>query len=574
MNKAFYNNINRAKTSYLKEVYSYILFFIATILISSCAQIVAPTGGKLDKIAPKALKYEPLNGTTNFSSKSITISFDEFIQLKDLNNQLIISPPLQYAPEINTKNKELIIEFDKKEQLKPNTTYSINLGNAVQDIHESTPFENFSYYFSTGVALDSMKILGKVENAFDSKAEKAILVMLYKNYTDSSANKLLPDYIGKTKEDGSFEIKNISAGTYKLIALKDANANYKYDSESEKIGFVDTLIDVTKNKKNTVRLFEEPAKKTFIKYNAHNYFGKILLVFNKPTENISISPINATLNENDIFIDLSKNKDSVHYWFRNLEKDSIIIQVKENATIIDTLAFKLIKKADAIKNNRNPLKFQLTSSPNKNQNVELNSEFALNFSHPIEPSTIEAIKNKEIKLFIDSMLYTGNKELFYSQVKQSGFVIIQKNNNSEKPFPFKENSKYSLFIEPGTFTDIFGFTNDTIQLNFKTREEKQYGSIKLKLDVSNKSKNYIVQLVDEKENIIREVNTSKADALFFQYLLPKNYKLKVIYDNNTNNKWDTGNLKQNIQPEKVVYNAETITTKANWDLDLEWKIVD
>jgi hypothetical protein len=558
----------------LKKFYKYIIYFIATILISSCAQIVAPTGGKLDKDAPKALKQEPSNGTTNFASKSITISFDEFIQLKDLNNQLIISPPLQFTPDIKTKNRELIIEFDKKEQLKPNTTYSINLGNAIQDIHESTPFENFSYYFSTGNILDSMKIAGKVENAFDTKTEKATLVLLYKNYTDSSVYKALPDYVGKTKEDGTFEIKNISAGSYKLIALKDANANFKYDSESEKIGFVDTLIDVTKNKKNTVRLFQEPAKKTFIKYSGHNYFGKVLLVLNKPAENISIKPINNSFNETDVFIDFSKNKDSIHYWFRNIEKDSIIMQVKENTTIIDTLAFKLTKKADAINNRRNPLKFQLTSSANKNQNVELNSEFAINFSHPIEPSTIEKIKNKEIKLVMDSIPYPNSKDLFYSQATRSGFVIKQKNNSTEKPFPFKENSKYSLFIEPGTFTDIFGFTNDTIQLNFKTREEKQYGSIKLKLDVSNKSKNYIVQLVDEKENIIREANTSKADAILFQYLLPKNYKLKVICDDNANLKWDTGNLQKGIQPEKVIYNAETITTKANWDLDLDWKIIE
>ena len=398
--------------------------------------------------------------------------------------------------------------------------------------------------------------------------------MLYKNYNDSSAYKQLPDYIGKTKEDGTFEIKNISAGTYKLVALKDANANYKYDSESEKIGFLDSLIDVKTGNSYTVRSFQEPAKKLFIKFNAHNYFGKILLVFNKPTENISITPINNSFNEKDVFIDFSKNKDSVHFWFRNIEKDSLIIQVKENSQIIDTLSFKLIKKEDAIKNARNPLKFKLTSSPNKNQNVELNSEFTINFSHPIEPSTSELLKNKEIKLVMDSLPYADNKDLFYSQVTHSGFAIKQKNKDSEISFPFKENTKYSLFIEPGTFTDIFGFTSDTIKLDFKTREEKQYGSIKLKLDVSNKSKNYIVQLVDEKDNIIREVNTNKTDAIFFQYVLPKSYKLKIIYDDNANFKWDTGNLQKDVQPEKVIYNAETITTKASWDLDLEWKIAD
>ncbi len=547
---------------------------ILIVLFGSCAQVVAPTGGKIDRISPKVLKYIPDSAALNFNGREIIFLFDEFIQLKDINGQLIISPPLEFIPDVKTKNETLSLIFDKSEKLKPNTTYSVNFGNAIQDIHESNPVENFKYVFSTGNFIDSLTFKGKVETAFEHKTEKGILVMLYKDYNDSTIYKNHPDYFGKTKDDGSFLINNIAAGNYKIMALKDANANYKYDNEGESIGFIDTLINIDKNTNVSFTVFQQPAKKLFVKTAIHGYYGNIMLVFNKPADNIVIQPLNHTFDDKNIFLEYSKNKDTLNYWFRNIEKDSIILQVRNNDRIIDTVSFKTIKKSEALKNNRKPLKFKLLSSPDKNQNFDLNAELLITFNHPIDPAFIDALNKKEIQLIEDSTLYNGYNNLLYRQKTINTLVISKKSNTSPPASPaLKENTKYHLLILPGTFTDIFGFTNDSITINFKTREEKEYGSLKLKIDITEtKTGNYIVQLLDEKENVLRENNIKKSETLTYQYLLPKKYKLKVIFDDNANYKWDTGNLQKKYQPEKVIYNAEAINTRSNWDIELEWKI--
>lgn len=574
--KYIYNKINVISTLAKWHFCTFVYLLIST-LIYSCAQVVAPGGGDKDITPPKVVKYIPDSASLNFKSPYIAVYFDEFIQLKDLNNQLIISPPLENSPDIKVKNKILTIDFDKDEILKPNTTYSMSFGNALQDIHENNPIDNFKYIFSTGNFIDSVIVKGKIENAFDHKTSKGVLVMLYTDFSDSVIYKKKPDYFAKTKEDGTFQIDNIRTDKYKLLVLKDANANYKYDSENESVGFIDALIDVSEKKNILIDMFQEPVKKLFLKKTIYNSYGKISFIFNKTADSIRITPLNATFNDTDIFLDYSKNKDTLNYWFRKEDKDSIILQVKNGNKIIDTVEFKVIKKEDALKNKRNPLKLFVVNSPGGNQNFDLNSEFKIVFNNPLDPVLFNTNISKEIKLIEDTIPIKDYKNLFYTlesfnTISINNKVIGKDGSTKVVPVVFKENTNYHLFIAPGTFTDIFGLTNDTIKIDFKTREEKFYGTLKLNLDIPVTTGNYIVQLLDEKENIVRGSNINKPETLFYEYLYPKKYKLKIIYDNNANYKWDTGNLLQKQQPEKVIYNAEPVNTRPNWDLELEWKV--
>jgi uncharacterized protein (DUF2141 family) len=575
--KYIYNKINVISTSANWYISTFVYLLICT-LIYSCAQVVAPGGGEKDITPPKVVKYIPDSASLNFKSKSIVVFFDEFIQLKDLNNQLIISPPLENAPDIKVKNKILSIDFDKDEPLKPNTTYSISFGNALQDIHENNPIDNFKYIFSTGSFIDSVVVKGKIENAFDHKADKGVLVMLYTDFSDSVIYKKKPDYFAKTKEDGTFQINNIRSGKYKLLVLKDANSNYKYDNESESVGFVDALIDVSEKKNILISVFQEPVKKLFLKKSNYNSYGKISFIFNKTADSVRIEPLNLTFNDKDVFLDYSINKDTLNYWFRKDDRDSIILQVKNGNTIIDTVDFKIIKKEDALKSRRNPLRLAVVNSPAGNQNVDLNAEFKIVFNNPLDPVLFNNSISKEINLIEDTIPIKDYKNLFYTlspfnTISINSKVIAKDGSTKVVPVVFKENTNYHLFIPPGTFTDFFGLTNDTIKIDFKTREEKFYGTLKLNLDIPVTTGNYIVQLLDEKESIVKESNINKSESLFYEYLYPKKYKLKIIYDNNANYKWDTGNLLQKLQPEKVIYNAEPVNTRPNWDLELEWKII-
>lgn len=570
-----------------KLVYQFIntsVYLLIFLLLSSCAQVVAPGGGKKDVKPPRALKYVPDSAQVGFNTKSVQITFDEFIQLKDLNNQLIISPPVKTTPEFTIKNKTLTITFDKKDTLKPNTTYSISFGNAVQDITENNPIENYKYIFSTGTFIDSAVVKGKVENGFNHTTEKGILVNLYSKFNDSTVYKSLPDYFAKTKEDGTFQINNIKAANYKLVAIKDGNSNYKYDGEAESIGFMDALVDVTEKKSILIDMFQETPKKLYLKKATYDSYGKIVFVFNKGADSLTVNPINYTFkNYEDVALDYSAKKDTLTYWFKNIDLDALKLQLKDGNRIMDTLEYKLIVKEDALKAKRNKLKLSLTNNFNGNQSFDLNGEIKMVFNHPLESNPYAKVDFKE-----DSTLYksTGSLE-FFLEGKNKMKVIYwdSASSNKEKDNSgtwinaptiksplLKESTKYHLFVPPGTFTDFFGLTNDSIKIDFKTQEEKFYGSVKLKLNVRESKEQYIVQLLDERENIVRENIVKAGETIDYPYLHPMQYKLKLIYDDNNNGKWDTGNYINKQQPEKVIYYSGAINIRSNWDQDLEWKV--
>jgi len=567
--------------------FSAVKFFLFVLLLSSCAQVVAPGGGPKDNVPPKALKFVPDSAQLNFNSKNIAIEFNEFVTLKDLNNQLLISPPLAKTPDVTVKNKTLTIELDKAEVLKPNTTYCISFGNALQDLNENNPLENFQYIFSTGTFIDSLKLKGKVQNAFNQSTEKGLLVMLYSDLTDSVVYKSQPDYFAKTDKEGAFQINNIKAGKYKLVTIKDANNNYKYDGESESIGFVDAPIDVSEKQNILIDLFQEPSKKTFLKKYIHDSYGKVSLYFNQGSDSLRVQPLNNDQKGVQEYLEFSKNNDTLTYWIKNFQKDSLILQVSNGNKVLDTLSIKFIKREDAEKSKKNPLKLKLVSSPDGNESFDLNSSIALKFSNII--STKENAQNvifREDTLMYKSKWYLGfsgyNDDLVKIGYWDSISNVAEDANNPGtyicspefKNFSLKENTNYHLLILPGTFTDFFGLTNDSIKIKFKTREEKYYGSVKLNLTVPPTDGIYIVHLMDESGNVIREEFVSKSVVLDYSYLYPRKYKLKIIYDDNRNHKWDTGNYLKKIQPEKVIYNSELINIRSNWDAELDWEITE
>ncbi|MBK5286380.1 MAG: Ig-like domain-containing protein, partial [Bacteroidia bacterium] len=210
-----------------------ILIFLIPVafMFFSCATQQAPGGGPKDTIPPKVVHAVPEGYSTNFNSTNIAITFDEYFQVKNLNEQLVVSPPLSSMPEIKIKSKTLFIHFE--DTLKESKTYTFNFGNAISDATENIALDNFQYVFSTGAEIDSEKVSGKVINSFNLEPVKGVAVMLYDSQKDSLPYLEKPSYFSKTKEDGTFTIKNIARGSYKLFALKEANNNYLFDSRDE-----------------------------------------------------------------------------------------------------------------------------------------------------------------------------------------------------------------------------------------------------------------------------------------------------------------------------------------------------
>ena len=288
--------------------------YILITFNSGCAQISAPTGGAKDTLPPHLVKASPELNTLNFKGSKISLSFNEYIDLQDLQSNLIISPLQKKSPTINANLKSISIKF--KDTLLPNTTYSINFGNAIRDVHEGNILKDFTYVFSTGNIIDSLTLEGNVIMAESGKTDSTLMVMLYHNTADSAVLKTKPDYITRVEGNGNFKFNNLPNTDFKIYALKDGDGGKTYNSKTEIFAFRDTTVNSLKdttaiilyayaeqktdNNKTTV-LKAIPEKK--LKYtsnlsvNTQDLLQPLELTFNNPLKKFDIQkPILADTN--------------------------------------------------------------------------------------------------------------------------------------------------------------------------------------------------------------------------------------------------------------------------------------
>lgn len=260
-----------------------ILNYFISMLMMGCAQIGSPTGGPKDTLAPVLVKAIPNDKTINFSGNKITLNFNEYVELQDLQNNLLISPTQKSSPIISSKLKSVSVKF--KDSLSPNTTYTINFGNAIKDINEGNVVNNFTYTFSTGNKIDSLQLQGKVLMAETNLVDSTMMVLLYKNAHDSSVKTRKPDYITRLKGDGSYTFYNLPDANFNVYALKDGDGNKWYNAKTETFAFNNEAVNTGKiNNVPTLYAYAEkkpdPApepslkKKTekYLQYNS-NIFG-------------------------------------------------------------------------------------------------------------------------------------------------------------------------------------------------------------------------------------------------------------------------------------------------------------
>jgi hypothetical protein len=206
-----------------------------------CANIVPPTGGPRDTIPPELIRSNPANMTTNFTRSEIHVEFDEFIELRNINQQFIMTPPQRRRPDFRARGRSLFI--DLKDELIPNTTYTLNFGNAIVDLNEGNALSNFEFVFSTGDVIDSLSYSGIVLNAFDNQPVEGAIVMLYNDLNDSVPYRQMPLYANRTDKDGRFRLNNLRGDTFRVFVLTDANNNYLYDRPADElIAFRDEFI--------------------------------------------------------------------------------------------------------------------------------------------------------------------------------------------------------------------------------------------------------------------------------------------------------------------------------------------
>lgn len=351
------------KLKYLLYTTAVFLFiYIVATGISGCAQIGAPTGGPRDSIPPVLVSAVPKLLTTNFKGNKITLIFDEYINVLDVQKNVLVSPFPKTFPIIDFKLKTVTVKL--KDTLLDNTTYAINFGNAIVDNNENNPFKDFTYVFSTGTTIDSLKLSGTVLMAETGKPDSTLQALLYRNANDSSVEKRKPDYIAKINSNGKFTFTNLSEGIYRVYALKDGDGGKTYNSKIESFAFADTDI-VVAGATDSVTLFayeEEKEKKKIPAITAKSAADKKLKFTPAPSKNLSQdlrSDFELHFNNTLKIFDTTKivltdtNNNKIEGISISLDSTRKIISIK-NKWPVDTY-YRLIINKDAVSDSANNL---------------------------------------------------------------------------------------------------------------------------------------------------------------------------------------------------------------------------
>ena len=524
-----------------------LIFLFFVFLLTGCAKKGIPTGGVKDTIPPLMINASPKNKTTSFKSEKITITFDEYFILNDISQQLIISPPIEsdkYTVEPESSiSKKIKIEFTDSLSLEEKTTYTFNFGSSIQDNNEGNILPFFSYTLSTGRIIDSLFLKGRVSDSFEEQSERFISLYLYpidSTHNDSTIYLKKPLYVTSTLDTILYRFQNLRKDNYQIIALKDYGKNYLYDQGIDKIGFINQEISLPGDTIYNFRLFKE--KPQFFwdlpKYinDHHIIFGYYGIPEEDPIKLITPVPEGF-----ESFITQERGKDSLNFWFPEIEADSLQFSVK---TIDSTynINVKFYK----------PEIDSLVITPIQKGNINLNDTLKFKSSLPITEINKEFIivNNKDSIVLPFELILDKNKDFF------------------QLYFELEPNDKYSVSVFPRALKDLWGGTNDTINLSLSTSSFDSYGEINLKLNWEIDEQDFILEILNLKNEVVRRVlEKNDLNKYTFKLLNPDNYKARIILDDNKNRKWDTGSYLKKIQPERVIYFSDTIELRANWEMN-------
>jgi len=534
----------------IKRFLTYSLLVTCLFLLVNCANRGRPAGGPKDITPPEITRSSPENFSTNFNETEIKISFDEYVKIKNLQKNLIISPPMDPEPEISpigSASKEITIKIT--DTLLANTTYAFNFGESIVDNNEENPYPFYRYIFSTGEYIDSLSVSGYVTDALERETDEFITVMLYdidSSFTDSIIYKQKPKYITNTLDSTTtFTLENIKAGTYLMLALKDENGNYTYEPKSDKIGFISNPVTIPTDTIYGINLFKEvldfkasrpqliSGQKIAFGYEGTHDEMKLRLLSDKPQAYAQ-----------KLTKDLEK--DTIYFWYKpKIEADSLLFEVI-NEDYIDTLTVRLKDlESDSL----------ILKAVQRNQ-LLFTEDFTLEPNIPID-----AFDESKISL-LDKDSLPVDFDIDYDSF----------NNKISFLFDKTENNTYRFEMLPEAFTDFFGAVNDTLNFNLNTREYSDFGN--LRLNLQNATYPVVAQLVDQNGVVKFEQISTKDEPIDFRYLSPGVYYIRVIYDTNGNGKYDPGNYLEKRSPERVSYMSEPYEARSFYDEILTFTLED
>lgn len=521
----------------------FLIFSLIFLLsIASCAKRGFIDGGQKDTLGPILKMSFPKNEAIEFVGNEIKLIFDEYVKIKDINKQLIVSPPMKKNPEVLPTTASKFLTIKLKDSLLPNTTYSFNFGQSIEDFNEGNPYKQFKFVFSTGKYIDSLKLNGTIKDAFNKKSDNFVSVMLYEineKYNDSVIYKQNPRYITNTLDSlKSFRVENIKSGKYKLIALKDINNNNKFDPREDKIGFLSRPILIPNDSVFELKLFKEQLKTKVLKPRQESG-NRLVLPFEGNLKNPKIE-VKSGNNLIKTIVTKFRDKDSLQVWFNPVKTDSLKMQVDKE---LFNIKIKELK--------RDTLYFE----PKQKNELGFKEDFIIKSSLPL----IKINKNK---------ISVRNKDTLAVD-----FTTEYDEFNQDLKIKFKNEplEKYKIMFLPGATTTFFDNVNQISKFQISTKNITDYGNLRLILQ-NIKQFPIIIELTDDNGKTIYREYSEKEININFDLIEPSKYSLRLIYDSNKNRLFDTGSYLEKLQPEEVIYFSKLIDVRANWDVEQIWDL--
>ena len=588
-----------------KSLY-YIFIIIAAAVMYSCANIGNPSGGPIDKTPPIFMRSNPTPNAVNVKDRKIEIFFDEIVTLKDPSTKIIVSPAQTEMPRMSALGRKVTVEL--VDSLLPNTTYTIDFSNSIQDNNEGNAIDNFAFAFSTGSVIDSMRVSGYVLDSRTLEPMQSVVVGLQSNLADSAFHKEKLQRVALTNDRGQFTIRNVSPGSYHIFALKDLDRDYKFGNPTEDIAFLDSIIvpsigsreaaDTVYNDLNEIdtimratrpayfpndillSMFNEDRKSQYLANNLRVDSTRISLTFAAASDTL---PSLSIVGRNDVpdqwyTLERSQTNDTLTYWIRPphlVSADTLMVATTYLRT--DT-ASNLSWGTDTLK-----FTFQRQKAKKKKKNEETDSLEQIRFMelHPLANGTQE--------VYAPLLLQTGtpierySREAFHLQRKLQNDTIfypaeiksiaLRDSTLNRRDLMLKVDwepgAAYTLAVDSLAMTDIYGLQTKPLKVDFNVRKMEEYGNIVFNIPAVRDSA--IVELLDGTEKIVLRapVKNHRAELL---NLLPGKYYARLFIDRNGNGKYDTGNYDMHLQPEETVYYPGAINLKKNWDVEHTWDI--
>lgn len=605
----------------MRPIPKYIAILIVIIGFYACASTGMPDGGPYDETPPKFVRANPEPNAINNKRKKISIEFDEFIKLDKASEKVIVSPPQNETPEVKVSGKRVLVEFF--DSLKANTTYTIDFGDAIVDNNEDNPLGNFAYSFSTGESIDTMEISGTILNAADLEPVKGIQVGIHKDLNDTAFSKIPFDRISRTDSRGHFNIKGIAPGTYRVYALMDGNQNYLFDSKTEAIAYLDSLVvpsmegavreDTIWNAIDTLaydtiykinytrflpdnlilRAFKEENPLQYLIKSERPQLNRFSLYFSAKADTLPTLK-GLDFDEKDaLVIESNLRKDSLLYWIKDTtlcERDTLTLQLTYLAT--DTLG-QLVPKTDTLrmvnkinKERRLAMAEEARKKEEKERKKRARKGDTLRVKTKFLSMNVDAPSafdlNRNITLKFEEPVAHIDTSAIHMAVKIDSLwedipFIFQTDSILPRQYQiladWQPGKEYRMQIDSLAIQGLYGLYTDKVENTLKVKTLEDYGT--LYLNITGAGPHAIVQLLNSSDAIVRQQPVNRQNTCDFYFLQPNTkYYIRLFNDDNQNGVWDTGNYEAKRQPEEVFYFPKVWEMKANFEFEETWDVQD